>query len=222
MLVPDFSSAARFHLHSSPNESEIEVKLFDQFMFIVFDWISLPFFYPNWANRRSNFTEFISACLRYQLIKSSVWNGSTLHFELLVRESVKKHRVWPCSQAERLPAWSFYCEGALRGLPRTDWSCTGVQHLRGGGSCGFQFRFPWGFGPAPPLQAHVCLVLLSNTILMCFSVLYVSERRSSSGGLSDLTLLWPTYAKSTCEASSISKHYSPQGSSGSEPRPGKS
>lgn len=41
----------------------------------------------------------MSACLRYQLIKSSVWNGSTLHFELLVRESVKKHRVWPCSQA---------------------------------------------------------------------------------------------------------------------------
>lgn len=54
----------------------------------------------------------MSACLRYQLIKSSVWNGSTLHFELLVRESVKKHRVWPCSQAESLPApdpWVCMC-----------------------------------------------------------------------------------------------------------------
>lgn len=182
-------------------------------------WLNFTsLFYPNWANRRSNFTEFLSACLKYQLIKS-VWNGSTLHFEMLVRESVKQHWVWPCSQAAwplSLHVWSFYCEGALRGLPRTDWSCTGVQHLRGGGLCGFQF------GPAPPLQAAVCLVLLSNTILMCFSVLYVSERRSSSGGLSDLALLWPTYAKSTCEASSISKHYSPRGSGGSEPRPGKS
>lgn len=112
MLVPDFSSAARFHLHSSPNESEIEVKLFDQFMFIVFDWISLPYFIQT---EQIDVQTSLNSCQHVSDIswlKSSVWNGSTLHFELLVRESVKKHRVWPCSQAESLPApdpWVCMC-----------------------------------------------------------------------------------------------------------------